>query len=777
MAEARSAVRALSVDLRAEDLDEGKSAWSDFIREWRKSIVRGFFRTRNSIRNGMWPTSSYNLAVGIGVFSVTLIGDWQFVQPVNKWLWVIGNMLHINKEWPYRSGVVLVSCIEGVAFFVALLYVRRWLLRLLLSYRGWMYEPPHRQSLWSNIWGCAVWMVSGYQPSTYSCQKSLPGLPVPPLNVTIDRFLESIKPLYGEESEEYQRFKTKSETFRNSTAPKLQRILVLKSWWSQNYVTDWWEKYVYLMGRYPTPINSSYYVLDHARWCPTNVQVSRAASAISQFLMCKRLIDRETLPPLLIRNIIPVCMAQYERLFSTTRIPGEDFDELIKYDSSISKHVTVMRKGVYYKLFVYDRKGQPLTAQSLEQQLKFIMADAEQHVDEYSEMSRSISSLTACNRTEWSRTRSRHFSSGVNKESLDIVESAIFHVVLETKSFDSWTEQGKHLMHGDGNTFWFDKSFNALFFSNGKMGLNAEHSWGDAPVIGHMSEYNLTNEAYGGLFDATGHVMPDASIKQAALITPQRLVWDIPLELETTIAESLTFARKNGSDLDLIVVEHSAYGKGFIKTCKVSPDAYIQMALQLTYFKDSGGKFALTYESSMTRLYLMGRTETVRPLTMEASDFVRSMSDSTKTNAERIALLRTACNVHQKSYRDAMTGQGFDRHLFGLFVLCKGLGYDSDFLKEALMLPWTLSTSQQPQQQIATSPSCSDLRFQDMLCPGGGFGPVTDNGYGVSYMFPGDHRFFFHVSSKVSAPATSSARFVKLLFESLNDLKKLFESA
>lgn len=65
---------------------------------------------------------------------------------------------------------------------------------------------------------------------------------------------------------------------------------------------------------------------------------------------------------------------------------------------------------------------------------------------------------------------------------------------LETKSFDSWSERGKYLLHGDGSSIWFDKSFNAIFFSDGKMGLNAEHSWGDAPIMGHISEYNLTNE-------------------------------------------------------------------------------------------------------------------------------------------------------------------------------------------------------------------------------------------------------------------------------------------
>jgi len=60
------------------------------------------------------------------------------------------------------------------------------------------------------------------------------------------------------------------------------------------------------------------------------------------------------------------------------------------------------------------------------------------------------------------------------------------------------------------------------------------------------------------------------------------------------------------------------------------------------------------------------------------------------------------------------------------------------------------------------------------LCPGGGFGPVSDDGYGVSYMVPGDASLYFHVSSKHSSSATDSARFTRLLFESLHDIRQLF---
>lgn len=43
---------------------------------------------------------------------------------------------------------------------------------------------------------------------------------------------------------------------------------------------------------------------------------------------------------------------------------------------------------------------------------------------------------------------------------------------------------------------------------------------------------------------------------------------------------------------------------------------------------------------------------------------------------------------------------------------------DCEFLKEALTIPWTLSTSQQPQQQIATSPDCNLPQYRHAVSHG-----------------------------------------------------------
>lgn len=67
-------------------------------------------------------------------------------------------------------------------------------------------------------------------------------------------------------------------------------------------------------------------------------------------------------------------------------------------------------------------------------------------------------------------------------------------VVLEDKSFTDLSERAKYLLHADGRSIWFDKSFCLMVFSDGKCGVNAEHSWADAPVLGHMLEYAVTYE-------------------------------------------------------------------------------------------------------------------------------------------------------------------------------------------------------------------------------------------------------------------------------------------
>lgn len=76
-----------------------------------------------------------------------------------------------------------------------------------------------------------------------------------------------------------------------------------------------------------------------------------------------------------------------------------------------------------------------------------------------------------------------------------------------------------------------------------------------------------------------------------------------------------------------------------MKINSMSPDAYIQMALQLAYFRDAG-KFNLTYEASMTRLFREGRTETVRPCTIESTNWVKAMENKDANVSNFLKLIK-----------------------------------------------------------------------------------------------------------------------------------------
>ncbi|KAK5022714.1 Carnitine O-acetyltransferase mitochondrial, partial [Cryomyces antarcticus] len=116
---------------------------------------------------------------------------------------------------------------------------------------------------------------------------------------------------------------------------------------------------------------------------------------------------------------------------------------------------------------------------------------------------------------------------------------------------------------------------------------------------------------------------------------------------------------------DLRVQAYQGYGKGLIKKFKCSPDAYVQMVIQLAYHK-MYGKNRPTYESAATRRFQQGRTETCRTVSDESVAFCDAMADPEVGPEQCQQLFRAALNAHTKYISDASDGRGVDRHLFGL---------------------------------------------------------------------------------------------------------------
>ena len=120
-----------------------------------------------------------------------------------------------------------------------------------------------------------------------------------------------------------------------------------------------------------------------------------------------------------------------------------------------------------------------------------------------------------------------------------------------------------------------------------------------------------------------------------------------------------------------------------------------------------------------------------------------------------------------------MCGRGVERHIFAMYVVSMSMDAESEFLQTALKIPWRMSTSQQPQRQTKVWNIVPKEIDDICISPGGGFGPVTDDGYGISYMFAGEDKIFFHVSSKRSSPMSDSEKFLNVLNNVLKEMKDL----
>uniref|UniRef100_A0A671XUV4 carnitine O-palmitoyltransferase n=1 Tax=Sparus aurata TaxID=8175 RepID=A0A671XUV4_SPAAU len=696
------------------------------LHSWKKR----FIRFKNGVMTGVYPGSP-------GGFMVVVVSYMSY----NKYHQLDPSLGLIAK---LDSQKIVGGVLVGTGLWVTIIMIMRNVLKGLLSWHGWM-RARHGSVSWS----------TRVLPASYL---------IPPLFKTDDPLL---RPLMDDER--YERMKGLAKDFEKNLGPRLQWYLKLKSWWASNYVSDWWEEYIYLRGRGPIMVNSNYYAMDFLYVFPTSIQAARAGNAIHAIMLYRRKLDRAQIKPIyLLANKVPLCSAQWERMFNTTRAPGLETDTLQHMNES--KHITVFHKGRFFKVWMfYD--GRLLLPREIEQQMERILADKSEPLPG----EEKLAALTAGERTPWAKARETFFSRGKNKQALDAIEKAAFCVTLDdteqrydennpVKSLDSYA---KSLLHGKCYDRWFDKSFNLIVFKNGTMGLNAEHSWADAPIIGHLWEHVLAMDPVKLGYSEEGHCHGEP---HPNLPGPQRLQWDIPAECQEVIHSSLKVAESLADDVDSHIIPFNDFGKGLIKKCRTSPDAFIQIALQLAHYRDKG-KFCLTYEASMTRLFREGRTETVRSCTMETCAFVRSMIRD-ETTEERLKLLKQAADKHQNMYRLAMTGQGIDRHLFCLYVVSKYLGEDSAFLKEVLSEPWRLSTSQTPLQQL----ELFDLvKHPEYVSSGGGFGPVADDGYGVSYIIVGENLINFHISSKHSSPETDSHRFGTNIRQAMMDILDLFQ--
>jgi carnitine O-acetyltransferase len=552
--------------------------------------------------------------------------------------------------------------------------------------------------------------ISGYREDTSKgrmlrFEDSLPRLPVPTLEETAARYLKTVHPLIS--SSEFQ---STTEAVKEFVQPggighKLQQKLLARREdpKHKNWLYEWWNDVAYLTYRDPVVPYVSYFYSyrdDRRRRDPAK----RAAAISASVLEFKKQVDQGTLEPEYMKKL-PISMESYQWMFNACRIPAKSRDYPSKFPAQGNQHIIVIRKNQFFKV-MHEVHGKQLNTSELEQQFKRVYEKADRVP--------AVGILTSENRDVWTDARDillkAHSS---NAKALETIESASFVVCLDDASPVTLEERAHQYWHGDGANRWFDKPLQFIINDNGTAGFMGEHSMMDGTPTHRLSDY-VNDVIVNNKLDFF-----EPSIR-SNLPEPTPVKFHINKEVQAEIERATKDFNEVIGAHELCVQAYQGYGKGLIKKFKCSPDAYVQMIIQLAYYK-MYGKNRPTYESAATRRFQQGRTEACRSVSDDSVAFCNAMGDSNIDPKSTADLFHKAVKSHVEYINVALDGKGVDRHLFGL----------KKCLEPNEELP---AIYKDPAYSYSSTWFVSTSQLSSEYFNGYGWSQVVDDGWGIAYM-------------------------------------------
>ena len=580
---------------------------------------------------------------------------------------------------------------------------------------------------------------------------NFPKLPVPDLNQTLKKYIESIRPLVS--SEQFTATDRITNKFLTTEGPYLQSLLLKRAANTDNWLLEWWNEVAYLSVRLPLPVYlSPVAASEKIKYIYKSQRLDIVSLFINRYCEFFETIRKNELPQDKLGDT-PLCMRQYKSLPGGHRVPGEVKDT--HRFSPNSDHIIVMYQGHCFKFPVFGyRNGNRyiLGSHEIKHSLSLL-------VDSPLLPSEPIGVLTSLDRDSWYKARKELKKSRINCDTLEAIETSLFGISLEDGADESKEYYLKSAMIGDmRNDFssynrWFDIGIQSVFTSDGYCGHILEHSISDGPP-----SIELANRGTYAAITGNVSVLP---VNSQELPKVEHLKWEVSRPLRDYIQKAKYELKKLSEKLDLKIYKFTEFGKDFSKRYKLSHDSIVQLAIQLTFYKLHGEPTAC-YESVSTRKFYDGRTDTLRSTSNESTRLIKALLSPTSTDF-RLRLLREYVRKHEENSRQVFNGQGIDRHLLGLKLIADQENLQPEFFSDPAFSKSTryrMSTSQVP------NPLLSSLAF----------GPVVEDGYGVCYNPHGAFTYFSFTSYTTCQDTVSADKLKNVMIESVKDVKELVQS-
>jgi len=457
---------------------------------------------------------------------------------------------------------------------------------------------------------------------TFSAQVDLPRLPIPTLEETLTRFPRAVHAL--QDVAEREDTKRVTEEFLRGDGPTLQKTLEeyeeegRQSGRIGSYVEEFWSE-AYLAPNASVVLNlNPFFLLEEGPDAKlAKDQIGRAASLIFASVKLASLLKHENLAPDMFKGK-PLCMDQFKAIFGSCRVPRQNNKDYVEVDPA-STHVVVMHRNQFYYFNALWPDGTVAVDEAdLKEILTAIKEDATS-IDPELSVKNALGVLTTLPRKSWAVARDNlKASSSHNSAALEIIDSALFVLVLDDFVPNDIHEAAANMLHGsykvdseDGLQYfqrgsccnrWYDK-LQIIVCGDGSAGVNFEHS----AIDGHTA-LRFASDIYAEtvvsfaqsitkLIHGTGSIpnVISADVNRAAILptetgappwdtSPKKLEFNLP----GSVLDKIFFAESALGDeimsSDTYVLEFKEYGKKFIVRNKMSPDSFVQMSMLLAYY-------------------------------------------------------------------------------------------------------------------------------------------------------------------------------------------------
>lgn len=589
------------------------------------------------------------------------------------------------------------------------------------------------------------------KPKTLALQDQLLNLPLPEIKDTISKFLLTTKPHLSESEYQTTAKKLLQLTEKNGIGEKLQKILSERKDSRINWFADWWLDMAYLTYRDPVVVWSSPgFAFPKQDFKSEEERLDFTAKMLVGVLDFKTMLDKQTLP-VEFAGKQPIDMKTYYNLFGVNRVPGEPKDSLIFNPNS--KHIIIAHNKNFFKLTVADAKGKWLNKDQMLTALKSVVNESN-NVGEGA----PVGGLTSDNRDNWAAAYKLLTANNLNAESVKELETSLLVMCLDADTSavpagDAMAKTALQSLHGFNVNFenrWFDKTLNFFVGASGENGCISEHTPADGVVVMKIADHAMSY--------IHGKLSVDES--PADMVSaPAHLKFQMTGGVDEYVTKARSHIAGLIDDLQMRVMHFQPYGKNTIKLFKVSPDSWVQMALQMAFYRTHGVP-AATYESGGLRSFHEARTEVIRSCSEESTNFAKTMLNQQASDADKFNALMNAIRGHNAYARMATQGLGVDRHFQGM----KMAALENDLpLPEIFNDPGYLRSAR---MRLSTSQISS--AFGSFTC----FGPLQLDGYGCCYSINNDS-IIVSISSMKSNSETCSNTFHDNLTQTLQDMQEV----